>query len=157
MTKTEAAYIAGLIDGEGSLRIFLANQKRPNGDMYTVAHVRLHVGMTDRPIIEWLHSITGNGSIEIRTQPKHPNWKTCYVVRWSSGTATPLLKTIMPYLRLKKRHAEIAIEWFRLSKRGRKFVGGRGHTDRTLPYDIVERRAELLAEMKLLNRKGTLV
>jgi len=156
MTKTEAAYFAGIIDGEGSLRIFEMKQKRPaTGQPYTVAHLRLSVGNTDGPLVHWLRQMTGSGAIQfIPIRKDHPNWKSLYQIVWSTGSAGPLLKQMLPYLRLKKRHAEIALDWIELSREMRHHVGGRGRTDRTMPPEIREKRDALLTELKSLNRRG---
>ena len=45
-TDTDLAYIAGIIDGEGTI-MYVTSRKNP---IWTV-----RVSMTDRPVIEWIH------------------------------------------------------------------------------------------------------
>ena len=155
MTETEAAYFAGLIDGEGSLRIFEMNQYRPvTREQYKVCHLRLSIGMTHEPTIRWLRNLTESGAIQFLDNRRHPKWRPAWIIVWSTGSAGPLLKCVLPYLILKKRNAEIALEWIELSREMRHFVGGRSRYDRVIPQHIREKRSVLLAEMQSLNRKG---
>lgn len=101
MSATEAAYLAGLIDGEGSIIAVKRNQK---GRITW----RLQVASTTPVLLEWCIAITGVGSIVKRksTNPKHADsqWWQCY-----SWNAIEVLKRIMPYMILKKNKAQQAV------------------------------------------------
>jgi len=89
--QTDRAYIAGIIDGEGS--IMLAKGKW--------WHVK--VGMTDRPVIEWLASHGGT----FQVQPRRPPRKEAYT--WTvarNRDVQTLLLGVLPYLHVKQALAE---------------------------------------------------
>lgn len=54
MKKTDLAWAAGLIDGEGC--ICIVKENRP-GNLSTQYRLRLSVGMTDKKTIKKLHSL----------------------------------------------------------------------------------------------------
>ena len=68
IAETDAAYIAGLFDGEGS--IYYAKRpekkKKHNGEGYRVSNsqrISMEVTMTDESVIRWLHEILGVGTV----------------------------------------------------------------------------------------------
>ena len=104
--KTLLAYVAGIIDGEGSISI--AQHKRKNGRLH---HWELIVAVTNTQLwlIEFLHLQFG-GHIDGRTVYfNRPNCKDSW--RWTicATKASDFLKLVLPYLQLKKTRAELAI------------------------------------------------
>lgn len=95
--STDLAYIAGIIDGEGSI------MRNPQG-LWIV-----RVNMTDRPLIEWLYSF--GGKFAFRGVPKaHPNHKPQY--EWMVARqldVVTLLEAILPYMRVKSERAKQAL------------------------------------------------
>jgi hypothetical protein len=93
MSVAEAAYLAGLIDGEGSI----VAAKRNNQGRTTY---RLQVANTYLPILEWCVQTTGVGTIVKRKSrnAKHKDsmWWQCY-----SWNAYDVLKQTLPYMLLK--------------------------------------------------------
>jgi len=108
ISENNKAYIAGLFDGEG--HIFITEDKRPA--YKTSLHIlRTGVTNTNRPIIQWLFSIFPT-TISRRVRYKdHPTWKPCYSWEASSNKALYFLKTIYPYLRIKKEQVRLGIEF----------------------------------------------
>lgn len=87
-------YLAGLVDGEGSL-------KRRKDGLWSVV-----VQMTDEGVIRWLHGFGGSFGIYERD----PTRKTIYC--WKLGRrhdVLPFLRTIEPYLIVKRELAQEAI------------------------------------------------
>lgn len=103
MKRTDLAYTAGIIDGEGSISI----RNTKNGK-YRCYVLRVDVGSTDEWLPMWLKFAYG-GSVfnEIREKPASPLW------RWTITTrqAKSFLGLILPYLQLKRPQAEIAIRF----------------------------------------------
>ena len=114
MKRTDLAYIAGLFDGEGNIGI--VKRRHLAGRTVPTYHLVARVGMVDEIIPRWLQMAFG-GYIHHRKRldPKHRD-----VYTWSVGynTATDFLKTILPFLKLKRPQAELAI----------KFQSERGHS-----------------------------
>ena len=66
MTEHDAAYLAGLIDGEGSI-YFRKNHKqrrntRPGKPVHNVTVIRLEIAMTDKDTVKWCHDTFKCGS-----------------------------------------------------------------------------------------------
>lgn len=112
LTAIEAAYLAGLIDGEGSISV---NRTKTSSSAKACKRgfayrSSLVVAMTDLSILEWAQNITGVGKICVkkRQSPKHkPAWTWAV---WSNE-AVSLLIQLLPYLRIKLNQAENLIEF----------------------------------------------
>ncbi len=104
MKKTDLAYIAGIIDGEGSITMGYCNKS-------LVAKVT--VVNTKEWLLQWLRMAFG-GSVHLKTEKRGKDWKPCYM--WSIGArgALEFLQSIYPYLRLKKPQAEVAIKFLKM-------------------------------------------
>ena len=131
MKETEKAYLAGIVDGEGCIGIF---------NVRGSYSLRLSVGMTDTQAIELLSSVTGKriSSVTVR----RPNCKVGYLVRLSGVDAQAFLNEILPYLRVKKNLAELAIQFPIVSVR-------------PLPPEIKKLQSILFEIFKVFNKKGT--
>jgi hypothetical protein len=103
MNKLTAAYLAGLIDGEGYLGI----QKNPK-ESYVggYAHVGvIKICMTDEVIIRWLKDSFGGNFYEREGKDGRKNsYEWC--IRHGKNI-TPFLSKIYPYLKVKKQQAEV--------------------------------------------------
>jgi hypothetical protein len=91
------AYIAGIIDGEGSIP-------------FLNKHWCVKVGMTDEPVIRWLHSFGGYFGVEFHRSelnkagaPRKPiyNWEI-----HRHHDVIHLLNAVLPYLIVKKARAD---------------------------------------------------
>jgi len=99
MKKIDAAYIAGLMDGEGCFYIErFKSAASPIGFQYRVIAT---ITMCDKRTIEWVCKVTGK-SYRIR---KLASGRTAYTIDWRSGIAGELLKAILPFLQNKKEQA----------------------------------------------------
>ena len=106
LTTEELAYIASLFDGEGTVTISEYNASRYGGCQRRILMVML--SSTDRSIIDYLLSLF-NGSLTITKA--HNNHKEIYRWTLSSRMAADFLSGILPYLRIKREHAIIGLEW----------------------------------------------
>jgi len=132
MKRTDLAYVAGIVDGEGCISI--AHNTRP-GHKYPSFELRVTVTSTDLWLCQMLRmGFAGRiASKSLETSRRLPCWY------WSieRAHAAEFLKLILPYLHIKKPQAELAIQ----------FQEARGqHTTR---YSE-ERRAVAEAEMLML-------
>jgi len=98
MTIAEKAYIAGIIDGEGSILLTKQSKNQHHSPVITVAS-------TDIELLEWMKGIIGKGAI-IRKKnyncSKHKNSYTYSIVK---DSAIILLEEISPYLVINKKKA----------------------------------------------------
>jgi hypothetical protein len=97
-SKTDLAYIAAIVDGEGSILHLSPGRQSP---FWVVK-----VGMTDRPVIEWLHKFGGTFNVT----PSKRGHKTIY--GWNVSRqldVQALLTAVLPYLKVKRARAREAL------------------------------------------------
>ena len=121
MRKTDLAYAAGIIDGEGCIGISFHRQVRPNKS-YTFYELQVRVNHTNEWLCQWLRFAFG-GHVSPRNSQsmKRNTWKPQWAWEIAARRALVFLELIYPYLRLKKPQAEIAIRFQRAKHhQGRK-------------------------------------
>jgi hypothetical protein len=115
--RTDLAYVAGIIDGEGC--ISLTRSKNEKG-----IQVHVQIDHTNEWLLQWLKFAFG-GVVTLRHDKREEikGWKSMYCWRLRTAEALEFLKLIYPYLRLKKVQAEIAIKVLEMrGKKGRRFT-----------------------------------
>lgn len=106
-TKEDYAYIAGLIDAEGSFSIF-KRAKSGNG-LYTST---ARISNTDGSIFPWLgHRFGGNTSLTERDGRD----EGCWSMTGQEQRINTML-AIIPYLVIKKQRAIIFLQWIRTNR-----------------------------------------
>jgi hypothetical protein len=132
------AYLAGFIDGEGC--ISAQDDKRYAGQCF----LQLHISQKDGRVIDWLHGTFGGNVFENITS----GWTAgSTIYRWDiySDGAANLLKKTLPFLRVKKRQAELAIQLqSRLGLRGGDHRNGK----RNLTDHEIAIRRHLVQEIR---------
>ena len=68
MKETDAAYIAGLFDGEGSIYYVKRTEKKKKhkGKGYRISNslrLSMEITMTDQSVLAWLHEVLGVGTL----------------------------------------------------------------------------------------------
>ena len=64
MKKSDAAYLAGLFDGEGCITYKQKmRQRRPAEKYYPTWEIRMEINMTHQSVIRLIHEMTGVGSV----------------------------------------------------------------------------------------------
>jgi hypothetical protein len=99
LTQAQAAYLAGFVDGEGSILM--------HGRGTGVA-LRLSVANTNLAVLEWCRSMTGVGNIvsRVRVNARH---KAVHQWMVNSQAAQSVLEQIEPFLIIKTEQARLAI------------------------------------------------
>ena len=146
LTKDQLGYIAGVIDGEGSISIIKASTK------YNFSYqLRLIVTNTDYRMMKWLKDTIGYGSIYERKRGQFkPHWSNVYTYAITATKAKNLLVLIYPYLVIKKEQADIAIEFTKtVLAQKNNIYGCKG-----LKESILNKRKELKSRINFLNRRG---
>lgn len=111
MLDTDIAYTAGLLDGEGSISLAIHHGKvSKNGLPNRAPLLLIQLTSTDQEVITWLYETWGVGSVIVGYRPKRPNHRTAYAWRVSGGNAAKILEAILPFLRIKRRQAELGIQ-----------------------------------------------
>ena len=77
MTEAEAAYIAGLFDGEGTITYKKYKEKKTKGT-YDCWRISMEIAMTDKSVLVWLTEVLGCGTLN--KKPRKNGHKMQY--RW---------------------------------------------------------------------------
>lgn len=109
MRKTDLAYAAGIVDGEGTISLFRCGKSNHSLSL-TVA-----VSNTNMWLVQWLKFAFG-GNAYLARDGQGTNKKDVYTWGIYSLPALEFLKLVYPYLRLKKPQAEIAIKFLEMRK-----------------------------------------
>lgn len=137
----DKAYLAGIIDGEGSL--YVASASLPSGTKSYSA--RLSVDQSNEEFIRWVASMFGVGCVAEVTKKSSLGKKRAFAWRASCKEAASVLRAVIPYLKIKKRQAELLLELEEnKSPRGASSVS----------VEAMKRREEIKTEVTSLNRTG---
>ena len=101
LRETDWAYIAGILDGEGS--IFLEEKENKWGKRNQLVH--LSIANTDLDMLEWIKNKLNTGAIHI-LKPTSLTKKQCY--KWQTGShkvVCAILIKMLPYLKIKRDKA----------------------------------------------------
>ena len=131
LSITDAAYIAGFLDGEGSIMI-LPRARSIN--------VRVTVTNCVRSILDWLVNVTEVGAVGAKPS-KNNNARQSYHYVCNAEAALTLLQQVRPYLRVKTEQADLAI------------TAHAQLSDPTLKADLSWQK-EYVEKMKTLNKRG---
>ena len=110
----DAAYIAGLFDGEGSITYKQYMRKRKGKQKaYLTWNIQMEVSMTDESLIRWIHDILKVGSVNKRPPHKKSMGKKMQW-RWRCGyrEALYVAKIIWPYTQVKLHKIEQIIDHY---------------------------------------------
>lgn len=128
---TSIAYIAGVMDSEGSFSITWNKHQATTAGIVSIANTNL-------PLLEYVKGQFG-GTIYVQSR-RHPGARTvCYAWQPSGGKMEAFIRAIHPYLRCKAEQADIMLEHLTL----------RMHR---LTPEARKRRLELREKMLELNR-----
>jgi len=155
MNKITAAYLAGLIDGEGSLEIRKEIRKGIGGSN-EYYRPRVRITLTTESLIKWLKESFGGWIC--KRHPGNPKWADSYEWVMMGSSMKPILDKITPYLRIKKEHAEILKKFLKTFDKkcyetkniGNKFTG----ENKVVKETIWKEREKLYYNIRKLNKKG---
>ena len=114
MKISDAAYIAGLFDGEGSVEYKKRKQqKKGNKKPYNFWSIRCEMSMTDQNVMEWFYETLGFGSLKKREAKKSWTGKKPQG-RWRCSFRDALIfaKLIWPFAIVKLHKLEQIIDHY---------------------------------------------
>jgi len=116
MQETQKAYWAGMLDGEGSIIISKAGNKNPK--WHPSHFLRVMIGQSNKEFVTLAQKEFECGSITERIMKERvingvTTTKRSVIWYWHTTTnnAEKVLKLLLPHLKLKKKQAEIALEF----------------------------------------------
>lgn len=132
LSIADAAYIAGFLDGEGSIMVL----KRAKS-----ISIRVTAANCVDSVLHWLTEITGVGAVIGKTHSVNPNARPSFQFVCNASGAHTLLLQVKSFLRIKVEQANLAIEAYERTK------DPATKTDYTWQDDFV-------AKSKELNKRG---
>lgn len=112
--KTEWAYLAGMIDGDGSIMLTIQNHSGSTLHHYYVPTIKI-VG-TDKVAIQSIAvDFAGSYYIDLNKGYGKDGSKRLHSVSWRAQLMVKtILENILPYLRIKKAQAELLLDYCNL-------------------------------------------
>jgi len=127
------SYVAGFVDGEGTITF----ARRRTGAGNPMLQPRFLIGQKKPEVLYMIQGKVGDGYVLLSN-------KGLYVYQHDGvRKLPPLLENLLPYLIIKKRQAEILLDYCKC--RETKFGSGKGLDQHCLDLDI---------EMRGLNQRG---
>ena len=114
MNDTYYAYCAGIIDSDGTIYIDRSKDKRRSNSLYNYS-LRVKVGQSDDQTVKWLSKMLGGKYRFYKYQRNGIDVnKGLYYWAINNQKAALLLRNILPYLKIKKQQAKLAIKFAEL-------------------------------------------
>ena len=115
MTPTERSYVAGIIDGEGSIEYTQRDRirhDRKGKPVHKVWNIRMEVPQVDGRLIDYLMVTTDEGVRDMKHYPNNETWQDQH--RWRVGYrgVYRVLKQIHKYLIVKKEKSQLVIDHY---------------------------------------------
>ncbi|MGB9179204.1 MAG: hypothetical protein WCB68_08145 [Pyrinomonadaceae bacterium] len=142
LSISNAAYLAGLVDGEGCITACHRRAYGEKRERNPSAIDGVRVAMCAPDLIQWVRSTTGLGRIyhlPARKSTHKDSWL------WQPGLRerARFLEAILPYLKLKGRQASLLIELAEIKAQSRRSR-----------QNNLERQQEIVREIQVLNKRG---
>ena len=106
MNTTDAAYIAGLFDAQGSVEYVKRKQHRKGKKAYDSWCIRCEIAMPDHEAMKWVHETLGCGTLNKRKGRKTWRWRCSY------RDALTFVKIIWPFIQIKLHKVEQIIDHY---------------------------------------------
>lgn len=143
LSDTDRAYAAGLIDGEGSIRI--TSRGKYGGTTFRHGQYTLMVEMvnTDKGMVDWMVERFG-GTVSYTAESVAFNRKAKWHWRVASNKALYVLDAIWPYIRTKRKQTKL----------GRRFQRYAQYAGRAATLKIQALHERFYQEFSVLNKRG---
>jgi hypothetical protein len=140
-----ARYVAGFMDGEGSLMITKAQVANCRSPQY---HPNISLANTNRSVLVLIQR--NYGGILARQPARKLSWNDAYQLIWTDGRVEPLLSSVGRYLRIKSQQARILVNFVRKQRAVR-----RNRQAGPIPAEVPAFKEGLRRRIRKLNRKGS--
>ena len=151
MNKIKLAYVAGLIDADGCIMIGKDSWRERNRGIAPAYFEHVSISQCDPAGLKVVQELFG-GKLGIE-QARAPSRRPMH--RWQARhtTACDFVRAILPYLRIKRREAELMLALRALKNRGRKANTylAEAHVRRLLP-EVLDEMESLYGQVRELKR-----
>ena len=152
MRIEESAYIAGIIDGEGTVTLhrktISVGRKR-----YQAWEYYIGVTLTQKAFMNAIKEMVNVGKGQVRNNPRNLKGRAnqSYRVKWSGSHCISILKEIRPFLLLKAPQADIILNFAQKQEEAQSQRSGQGHR---YPDWLHNLAGDIEKQMKILNKRG---
>lgn len=143
VTHDDIVYLAGLIDGDGSIHI--SPRIIRDGRQSRSYGMNLSIHCIEKSLIDWVFDVFGGVRCQLNKKPPR---RSLYGVQITGNRLTQLIELLLPYLKLKRPHAINMLE-IRKTYDG---IGGR----KPVPPEVEEIRFRCLLKARELNSHKTI-
>ena len=117
--ESDAAYIAGLFDGEGSIEFTKRKEKKRNGT-YDCRRISMEISMTDKSVLIWVHEVLGVGTLSKKPRKGLRKSGTKYLMQWrwrcTFRDAYYVCRVLWPYAHTKLPKIQQVIDHYSQEK-----------------------------------------
>jgi len=117
--ESDAAYMAGLFDGEGSIDFTKRKEKKRSGT-YNCRRVSMEISMTDQSVIRWVHEVLGVGTVVKKPRKGLRKNGTKYLMQWrwrcTFRDAYYVCRVLWPYAHTKLPKIQQVIDHYSKEK-----------------------------------------
>ena len=149
--ETEKAYLAGILDGEGCIVIDQMEREIADGSSKLYHRLRVTITNTDYTLITWASNKFPKAHLSLSNRIKaRPHHRDVFTLVWSGYRAVPLLTNLLPYMIIKKRQAELALDFLETvdSLHSQKGSMKKGHVN----AEVINIREGIRDQVRALNR-----
>ena len=147
LIEIDYAYLAGIIDGEGTISITKGVTHRRGRD-YVAFAPTVTVSNTNLLLHKSLQTRFGGNLVSASRSSKHR--KQAYILFFRRAEMLALLPKIIPYLTAKRTKAELLLEY--MTSRKRHVIAG--SDGKFIGIPLTDRQKEIIAEIRRYNRRG---
>jgi len=148
LTDVEKGFIAGIIEGEGSIGVCM-RKKTVKGKLYTNYQCVIQVANTSLDLIKYVKKLIGG---EITFTKMEGNAKDVHHLHISGKKRImTILRMIKPYLISKKKQCELMMNFYK-SRSIKPYIKTIFGNNSLRPYNEAE--LEMVAEIRKLNKRG---
>ena len=143
MNSHEWAYLAGLLDADGSVSV--RKYKRKDSSTYKY-HVECVISNSDNSLMDWLVTKLGGGVLIINKKAPQKH-KTVW--RWvvTGRKVIPILEKCIPHMIVKKQRARLGLQFA-------ETLSQFPLSGKATPDDVVEMRDYIVTQIKRMNHRG---
>ena len=113
--ESDAAYLAGLFDGEGSIDFTKRKEKKRSGT-YDCRRISMEISMTDKSVLVWVHEVLGVGTLTKKPRKGLRKNGTKYLMQWrwrcTFRDAYYVCRVLWPYAHTKLPKIQKIIEHY---------------------------------------------
>jgi len=112
ITESKWAYLAGILDGEGTIHLNLRSDRGTNSFRW-----RVNITNTNLELLNWVSERFGGNIYRAKGNDSNPNHRMSYHLNWDAVECVlEVLNGVLPFLIVKKKLAETLVNFLTLPR-----------------------------------------